>query len=104
MAIQPKGQRCETCRYWFRNPEPDDDGTNDWGECRRHPPQLVNFDDQDAHGLYRGVYVESMEKDWCGEWSPANPETVEDGAAQLARLVLLGDLTAARVLADKLRE
>jgi hypothetical protein len=39
---------------------------------------------------------------WCGEYQPANPETVEQGAAVMARLVLMGDLGAARALADKL--
>lgn len=49
-------------------------------------------------------YPEMHTYQWCGEYAPANPETVEDGAAVMARLVLLGDLTAARALADKLKE
>ncbi len=70
-------------------------------ECRRYPPLLVTEGTRHTgHSNSPDVQPEN----WCGEWAPANPETIEDGCVVLARLVLLGDLTAARALADKLRE
>ena len=41
---------------------------------------------------------------FCGEYQPGSPETVDDVALAMARCVMLGDMTAARALADKLRE
>lgn len=95
MADQPEGQRCETCRYWKEAP---DEATNAYGGyCRRYPPSIPDNGDG-------GDFPDIGAAAWCGEWAPANPETVEEGAAIMARLVLLGDLTAARALADKLKE
>lgn len=41
---------------------------------------------------------------WCGEYAPDKPETVEDAAVVIARQVILGDMTAARGLVDKIKE
>lgn len=94
MAKNPIGQRCENCRY-----SEDLKGRGDAPLCCvRFPPMRLH--DDNNTGFWPGT-----EKDyWCGEWAPANPETITEGAATLARLTLLGDLTAARALADKLRE
>ena len=101
------GQSCKTCRF-FRPiqyllmaapsgvgllPEPDNRFE---GVCRHKPPAVT--EDFSAVARHPGVFG----REWCGEWQPANPETVEQGAAVMARLVLLGDMTAARALADKL--
>jgi hypothetical protein len=91
MAEPPKGQSCETCRYHYVS-------KGNVNRCRRYPPQIA----EGANSFC--VSVDPVAVDWCGEWAPTNPETVEEGAATMARLVLLGDLTAARALADKLRE
>jgi hypothetical protein len=65
------------------------------GWCYRFPPSAA----QDVSRFPR-----VFDTTWCGEWSPAAPQTLDEGATTLARLVLLGDLTAARALADRLRE
>lgn len=99
----PKSQRCKNCRYSL----PTEEVVN--GEnvalCVRNPPQVVEIQ-RDGSG--QGASISRMPRigvnSWCGEWSPENPETVEEGAAKLARFVLLGDMVAARALADKLRE
>lgn len=106
MARPPKGQRCENCRYWreFDEQVPAygrSEENNLLGWCMRNPPITVGEPDhQRAPGLFPCV----AQRQWCGEYAPANPETVTEGAATLARLVLLGDLTAARALADKLKD
>ncbi len=91
MAKFPEGQRCHNCRY----------GETRRSEthrcCVRYPPTVIN---DDGEGRWASVSFEF----WCGEWAPENPETIDEGCAIMARLVLLGDLTAARALADKLRE
>ena len=32
---------CSTCRYWVPGDEPTHTSLYGWGECRRHPPQVV---------------------------------------------------------------
>lgn len=95
MADIPEGQCCEKCRYYYTT----DDTGDDAARCRRYPP-VVAPDTED----YRWADPFTFPYEWCGEYAPANPETVTDGCVTLARLVLLGDLTAARALANKLRE
>lgn len=90
-----EGQRCETCRFYARYDEESAPHVYS-GECVRYPPSVPDDGDN--------LFPQVLSKTWCGEYQPANPETVTEGAATLARLVLLGDLTAARALADKLRE
>jgi hypothetical protein len=104
------GQKCETCRFWeFCQGVSDESDGGPAGYCRRFPPVWIgpgNEGEDDHPALcdlnygHPTTYAEA----WCGEYQPANPETATEGAATLARLVLLGDMTAARALADKLRE
>ncbi len=106
MATQPEGQNCETCRYWWRMPNQTNalgQPRTDLGRCRRYPPhlQLPSYQ-QDTE--VRAMTPVTLNEFWCGEYAPANPETVTEGAATMARLVLLGDLTVARALADHLKE
>lgn len=93
MANKPPTQNCANCRYAYASSTGDQ-------RCRRFRP--VPTDDPNVYVNWRQPIVNDNE--WCGEWAPAEPETVTEGAAILARLVLLGDLTAARALADKLKE
>ena len=94
MAEPPKKQKCKNCRFFEKGrPDSKTDGT-----CMRHPP--VRLDTSDTTSYWACV----SEDEWCGEWSPANPETVEEIAGQLARHVLLGDMTAAHALVDRLME
>lgn len=94
MAEHPKGQSCANCRY------AEDAETDSVLPicCVRYPPIRVSTEDR------AGFWPRVESSDWCGEWAPENPETLDEGAAIMARYVLLGDLTAARALADKLRE
>lgn len=89
-------QCCGNCRYV--RPRRDTDGEEFPLRCHRYP--AMRMPDGDLEGYRVGVTAAH----WCGEWAPANPETFSDGAVSLARFVLLGDLTAARALADKLKE
>ncbi len=89
------GQSCGTCRYF------DDYHTEhgvDYGWCRRYPPALPG-DDTDYT-----QYPTTLGHSWCGEYCPANPGTISEGATYLARLVVIGDVTAAYALVDKLQE
>lgn len=81
------GRTCENCRFWERYSQ----GTAR-GQCRRYPPQGANG------------FPGTLTNQWCGEHQLANPETVDEAAVQVARLVLLGDLTAARALVDRIKE
>jgi hypothetical protein len=103
VAEQPTGQRCENCRYWLGTQRDShyDDARDDvvmLGYCRARAPRRLGPSDE------YGLFALTAGDEWCGEYAPANPETVTEGAATMARLVLLGDLTAARALADKLKE
>jgi hypothetical protein len=84
--------KCEKCRF---SEFPDSFSI---GYCRRLPPVGVSGSPVSA-GEFPMI---DRSLRGCGEYAPANPETVEEGAATLARFVLLGDMTAARALADKL--
>lgn len=102
MADQPPTQSCANCRYLqaravYRNPDGSIAYQHNEPVCKRYPQ------DREQGGPGSG-YPSVEPRQWCGEWAPAHPETVEDGCVVMARLVLLGDLTAARALSDKLRE
>ncbi len=109
MTDGPNEQRCGTCRYFRtegRGYADDRDVGADAGDCVRYPPTLTSHGEpfvSDAR-MSATQHPLVLASEWCGEYAPANPETVTDGCVTLARLVLLGDLTAARALADKLRE
>lgn len=90
--------KCGRCRYWLVHGDDPFNLTEENGCCRRFPRNVRN---ESVPGGY--FYpITPRESFGCGEYAPANPETVEEGAATLARFVLLGDMTAARALADKL--
>lgn len=101
-------QLCRWCRYWFP-PHPEADGSQPYdtpGWCRRYPPG--SSDPESPDGWDADVphprSPRTFDDDWCGEYAPVNPETVDEAAATMARLVLLGCMTSARAMADKLRE
>jgi hypothetical protein len=100
MADAPKNQRCNGCRYFV---EKDDN----FGFCRRSPPvAFMDYEHTPVVGHDNSIsrMVKTHPNGWCGEWSPANPETFDDAAVTLARFVILGDKTAARALVDKIKE
>lgn len=92
MAQQPEGRTCANCLY----------GIEDSGYvcCQLNPPAVgVRLHSTRAHAF------PAVAPDWwCGYHAPADPETATEAAATLARLVLVGDLTAARLLVDKIKE
>lgn len=93
MADNPKGQSCKNCLYYREG----DEINNRY--CVRNPPQ---WSEENEVGYFGDAGW--REDTWCGEWAPANPDTVDEAARTLARFVLLGDLTAARALVDRLKE
>jgi hypothetical protein len=111
VADRPKGQRCKTCRFWreieWPRPGVSTNASGEiefvWGHCLRYPPTIYYHPGYVPEGDAT-EFPRIASHGWCGEWSPASPETVDEGAAVMARMVLLGDMTAARALADKLRE
>lgn len=56
---------CDYCRFWNTRGK-------DYGECRRHPPVLMDVDVpfQDDNGLV-SVWPTTNFSDWCGEYLPA---------------------------------
>ncbi len=95
MASSPAGQSCRSCRY-FRERQVTIAGVRYSGQCCRYPPNIPD-EDNDAQ------FPAMPPGGWCGEYATAEPQTVSDGAATMARLVLLGDLAAAHALADRLK-
>lgn len=92
------GQSCKTCRFAKARVRAVRIGRMESTHlCMRYPRQVATTD-----GDEQDLYPSMAADDWCGEYQPANPETVEQGAAVMARLVLMGDMAAARALADKL--
>jgi hypothetical protein len=103
MARQPEGQACRNCRYYQeRSRHILPDGRIGYIDsnmvCKRNPPIIGHIENV----VYGWPQVAAHQ--WCGEYAPADPETVSEGAMTMARLVLLGDLTGARALADYLKE
>lgn len=96
MPGQPSDRFCGNCRFGID--EDDNLGDEDELYCQRNP--VIPNGDPGTLGTFPITHTYW----WCGEWQPTDPQTVPEGAATLARLVLLGDLTAARALADKLKE
>jgi hypothetical protein len=97
VANPPEGQSCATCRYQWDSADLIT-GEGKVSYCRRFPP--INTETQNIYD--HPTLPQTI--NWCGEYAPANPETVTDGMAVVARLVVLGDLTAARALNDMLKE
>lgn len=100
-ADRPDEQRCGNCFYYrYRSLQLHPDGTLYYMDnvevCKRHPP-AVALRAQDR-------YPVPAAGDWCGDWAPKDPQTLDEGAVTMARFVILGDLTSARGLADRLRE
>lgn len=87
---RPKGQRCDNCIYSVHYE------TSNRYECQRLPPTVIEWS--------IAYHPDVSAGNWCGEWGPTNPQTVEQAATEMARFVLLGDLSAARGLADRLIE
>lgn len=67
------------------------------GRCRRYPPSVPDSD-HDAQFPSVNAVV------WCGEYAPANPQTISDAKVTLARFILMGDEAAAHALVDELKE
>lgn len=100
MAHKPPTQSCENCQYMREYTPPRDSECTGY-DCLRFPCSLTR---DESAGTGQAWHPDMSLNAWCGEWAPANPETVSDAAVTLARFVLLGDLTAARALIDKLVE
>ncbi len=65
-----KGE-CDTCRFWQRD-------VGGLGECRRWPPVIVTGQIGDGidpdENLCVGVWPDTLERDWCGEWQPTSAQ------------------------------
>lgn len=97
---EPK-RACETCRWWEWDREVGpEESLVQLGYCRRFPPQATWHQD----GSSTVPAVQTMDFTWCGEWKPKRAPNIDDTAASLAESTLLGDMTAARALADKVQE
>ena len=70
-AAAPKGETCETCRFWERGKGEAS------GECHRHPPQqplLVAAADLTTPAMIGRATLWLPTTDagqWCGEWRKA---------------------------------
>lgn len=95
----PNGQRCTNCCFSSKLSEPT--ATNKTHLCRRNPPQL--YEGSDYYGLADWPAMNG-DINWCGEWRPSTPTTTDQCATEMARFVLLGDMSAGRALADRLIE
>lgn len=89
---KPETQSCGNCRFAYH-----DDNRR---RCHRNPPQWVTSGEYEIDWKYPAVRGD----EWCGEWQPETPATVDEAAKTLALFVQLGDLTAARALVDRIQE
>lgn len=83
--------RCENCRWWHKEGEPDPENYGKIAECRRAPPVVVPHsvislgkfraavhNASDGSGIcYEGVWPETHSYDFCGEFQPATPPEVK---------------------------
>ncbi len=102
-----ENQSCSTCQFWKqRDVQYNDDGSLRYQDrqmvCKRYPP-VVKHDNENLPRDYYSFPV-IMGHQWCGEYQPKEPQTINDAAVQIARQVLLGDTTAANALIDNLQE
>ena len=105
MADQPPTQRCENCRFCQpRDVEKTENVRIVYQVsslvCKRFPPTIGVSQSRESRTCYPLVLLHQ----WCGEWEPACPDTVEDAAVVIARQVIIGDKAAARGLVDKIKE
>ena len=91
---EERAERCETCRFWDRQ-------DRHIGECRRYPPCKLLGDLEaaignaptamhpvDRHRNQDWVWPSLNPDDWCGEWQPIGPVSVDFDALGLAGLGL----------------
>jgi len=55
-------ERCDLCRWWLHT----EGHALALGDCRRYPPVKTDIHDY-------GVWAETMDIDWCGEFRPRDP-------------------------------
>lgn len=57
-------RRCSSCA-WFANLS----AAKAFGECRRYPPKVVTFEDEDGENLViKGdIFPRTSASSWCGE-------------------------------------
>lgn len=104
MAEQPENQRCENCRFYqkravYISPK----GVTTYQDsdmvCKRRLVMITL--DQVMHGEN---YLRNNPYQWCGEWEPDKPDTMDQQATQMARFILLGDRAAVEALIDRMIE
>lgn len=101
---------CKNCAHWSPGSEhvdqmDYDDGTV--GECRRDAPIMTVGDNSHidtGEAAIFGFWALTVAHKWCGDWKLAEDASLDTTAKALAETVLAGDMTAARALADKVRE
>jgi len=94
---------CFNCKHWSHEREVLDaegDVEAAIGRCSAMPPQMC----YEPNGTEHTRFPRTLDTDVCGQWKPDAPVTLDDAAKALAEAVLLGDLTAARALADRVSE
>jgi len=72
MSWENKNLRCHDCRFWWPAPEAAGKEPNRerslLGQCRRHAPPAMVFDQPD-HVRHYPAWVSTKREDWCGEHS-----------------------------------
>jgi len=61
MTTATEDKTCAKCKYW-------DNANSNSGQCRRSAPQAVVFK-VDSEVEYRSVFPETVESDWCGDFT-----------------------------------
>ena len=89
-------QRCGNCRFYMETGGSRPSNI-DPGRCRRHPPQKLEIGET-------AIWPDVGPDHWCGEWQAEIPTGRDEALVAMARQVLAGDMTAARVLADRIME
>lgn len=101
MADQPKDERCENCKFYQmaalrKNLEGQITYQNTQMVCKRYPTSAT----ERGHHTTEG-FANRAPYQWCGEWRPAEPATIEAVALEIAHSLIKGDLSGARAMVDK---
>lgn len=93
---------CLNCRF-SRAPGSNSGAGDEHLECRRHAPRANVGPLREGDAAFAWFPL-VLECEWCAVYEPGEPETVSEAAAELARLVLSGQRSAAYGLIDQLQQ
>ena len=62
-------QQCYTCRWGWYFEDIEKEPQNSFGECHRHAPSPVAYNDTIVHFHYKAVWPVVYGENGCGDWT-----------------------------------